>query len=299
MSLVPTRPLDISALHAAPVDNPATSWRSIDVVDTTGSTNSDMVKRANNNLDCDREILLAEYQTNGRGRYTRSFVAPRHSSLSFSALIRIGTVSSSRWPLLPLATGVAVIDGLRHALHDAGINSDGEDVGKGGDVDLSLKWPNDVLCNGKKLAGMLVEMGVLDRTYPDGSSAAAIIPGVGINITQSPAELPVDYATSLAMVLGDRTPSREALATAIFTELDRRIGEWRQGGTAVIDDFVDRCSTIGQAIDVQLPQGELAHGTAVDIAENGCLLLRTGAGTIQAIRAGDVRHVRGGGCYLP
>ena len=126
MSLVPTRPLDISALHAALVDNPATSWRSIDVVDTTGSTNSDMVKRANNNLDCDREILLAEYQTNGRGRYTRSFVAPRHSSLSFSALIRIGTVSSSRWPLLPLATGVAVIDGLRHALHDAGINSDGE-----------------------------------------------------------------------------------------------------------------------------------------------------------------------------
>ena len=109
----------------------------------------------------------------------------------------------------------------------------------------------------------------------------------------------VDYATSLAMVLGDRTPSREALATAIFTELDRRIGEWRQGGTAVIDDFVDRCSTIGQAIDVQLPQGELAHGTAVDIAEDGCLLLRTGAGTIQAIRAGDVRHVRGGGCYLP
>ena len=53
MSLVPTRPLDISALHAALVDNPATSWRSIDVVDTTGSTNSDMVKRANNNLDCD------------------------------------------------------------------------------------------------------------------------------------------------------------------------------------------------------------------------------------------------------
>ncbi|VHO01262.1 biotin--[acetyl-CoA-carboxylase] ligase [Lawsonella clevelandensis] len=302
MPLVPTRPLDVALLRAALVDTPATTWQSLEVADVTGSTNSDMVQRASADLTCDRALLLAEYQTNGRGRYTRSFVAPHQSSISFSALIRTGTVSSQRWALLPLATGVAVIDGLRRTLREAGIDAGagaGSASGTPGEIDLSLKWPNDILCNGGKLAGMLVEMAAVDRTFPDGSSAAAIVPGVGINVTQSPDELPVDYAVSLAMVLGDHTPSREDLAIAIFTELDRRVQEWWRGDTVMLEDYNDRCSTIGQEVDIQLPDGVMAHGTAVDVAEDGCLLLRTANGAVQAVRAGDVRHVRGGGCYLP
>lgn len=302
MPLVPTRPLDVALMRAALVDTPTTTWQSLEVADVTGSTNSDMVQRATTDPTCDRALLLAEYQTNGRGRYTRSFVAPPHSSISFSALIRTRTVTPQRWALLPLATGVAVIEGLRSALREVGVDAGvgaGSASGAPGEIDLSLKWPNDILCNGGKLAGMLVEMAAVDRTYPDGSSAAAIVSGVGINVTQSADELPVDYAVSLAMVLGDRTPSRENLAIAIFTELDRRVREWRQGGTAMLEDFVDRCSTIGQEVDVQLPGGAMAHGTAVDVAEDGCLLLRTAGGAVQAVRAGDVRHVRGGGCYLP
>lgn len=302
MPLVPTRPLDVALLRAALVDTPATTWQSLEVADVTGSTNSDMVQRASADLTCDRALLLAEYQTNGRGRYTRSFVAPHQSSISFSALIRTGTVSSQRWALLPLATGVAVIDGLRRTLREAGIDAcagAGSASGTPGEIDLSLKWPNDILCNGGKLAGMLVEMAAVDRTFPDGSSAAAIVPGVGINVTQSPDELPVDYAVSLAMVLGDHTPSREDLAIAIFTELDRRVQEWWRGDTVMLEDYIDRCSTIGQEVDIQLPDGAMAHGTAVDVAEDGCLLLRTANGAVQAVRAGDVRHVRGGGCYLP
>lgn len=302
MPIVPTRPLDVALLRAALVDTPATTWQSLEVADVTGSTNSDMVQRASADLTCDRALLLAEYQTNGRGRYTRSFVAPHQSSISFSALIRTGTVSSQRWALLPLATGVAVIDGLRRTLREAGIDAGagaGSASGTPGEIDLSLKWPNDILCNGGKLAGMLVEMAAVDRTFPDGSSAAAIVPGVGINVTQSPDELPVDYAVSLAMVLGDHTPSREDLAIAIFTELDRRVQEWWRGDTVMLEDYIDRCSTIGQEVDIQLPDGAMAHGTAVDVAEDGCLLLRTANGAVQAVRAGDVRHVRGGGCYLP
>ena len=302
MPLVPTRPLDVALLRAALVDTPATTWQSLEVADVTGSTNSDMVQRASADLTCDRALLLAEYQTNGRGRYTRSFVAPHQSSISFSALIRTGTVSSQRWALLPLATGVAVIDGLRRTLREAGIDAGagaGSASGTPGEIDLSLKWPNDILCNGGKLAGMLVEMAAVDRTFPDGSSAAAIVPGVGINVTQSPDELPVDYAVSLAMVLGDHTPSREDLAIAIFTELDRRVQEWWRGDTVMLEDYIDRCSTIGQEVDIQLPDGAMAHGTAVDVAEDGCVLLRTANGAVQAVRAGDVRHVRGGGCYLP
>ena len=302
MPLVPTRPLDVTRLRTALVDTAEASWQSVDVVDVTGSTNSDMVQRAATDLTCDRALLLAEYQTNGRGRYSRSFVAPHHSSISFSALIRTGSVTSQRWALLPLATGVAVIDGLRRALRDAGIDAGagaGSASGTPGEIDLSLKWPNDILCNGGKLSGMLVEMAAVGKTLPDGTSATAIVPGAGINITQSPDELPVDYAVSLAMAVGDRTPDREDIAIAIFTELDRRVREWRQGGTAILEDYLDRCSTIGQDVDVQLPGGVIAHGTAVDVAEDGCLLLRTATGAVQAVRAGDVRHVRGGGCYLP
>ena len=76
MPLVPTRPLDVALMRAALVDTPTTTWQSLEVADVTGSTNSDMVQRATTDPTCDRALLLAEYQTNGRGRYTRSFVAP-------------------------------------------------------------------------------------------------------------------------------------------------------------------------------------------------------------------------------
>jgi len=292
LPLIPTRPLNAAQLRTALVDTPATNWEGLEVVVETGSTNSDLVQLAAQNLDLDRHLLLAEYQHNGRGRYTRSWETPAQASIIFSALIRTRTVAPTRWPLLPLATGIAVIDGIRKTLHqDPQLQPDDY-------PELSLKWPNDVLCNGGKLAGMLVEMAAVTEKYPDGGSAAAIIPGVGINITQSPDEFPVDYAMSLAMAMGDKTPTREKLAITILTELDRRVGEWRRGAETLVEDYVARCSTIGQEVDVQLPDGTIVTGTALDIAEDGCLLLQQ-KGTVEAIRAGDVRHLRGGGCYLP
>lgn len=293
MPLIPPHPLDSDALRARLVDVATTDWEGLQVVTETGSTNTDLVTRAVQDLTVDRQLLLAEYQHQGRGRYTRSFEAPPLSSVTFSALIRTRTVAPIRWPLLPLALGVAVVDGLQRTIQES------PQLNPADYPELSLKWPNDVLCNGGKLAGMLVEMAAVDKTHDNGDTAAAIIPGVGINITQSPEELPVDYAMSLAMALGEKTPSREDCAVNILTALDQRVGEWRRGSESIVDDYVARCSTIGQEVDVQLPGGEIVSGRALDIAEDGCLLLQRASGKIDAIRAGDVRHLRGGGCYLP
>ena len=293
MPPVPTPHLDVAALRHGLVENSSTDWQGLDVVVETGSTNSDLVQLANRDLTVDRHLLLAEYQHTGRGRYTRSWESPAAASVIFSALIRTGAVKPTRWALLPLALGIAVIDGLRDTLH-SNSRLTVRDY-----PELSLKWPNDVLCNGSKLAGMLVEMAAVGKTYEDGTSAAAIIPGVGLNVTQTAEELPVDYATSLALELGDKAPQREELAINILVQLDRRVGEWRRGSHRIVADYVARCSTIGQDVEVQLPDGVRVLGKALDIAEDGCLLLRRDDGTIDAIRAGDVRHIRGGGCYLP
>lgn len=293
MPRIRTPHLDTAALRRGLVENSATDWQSLDVVAETGSTNSDLVQLATRDLAVDRHLLLAEYQHTGRGRYTRSWESPSAASVIFSALIRTRTVKPTRWALLPIALGVAVIDGLHHTLQND------PTLAKEDYPELSLKWPNDVLCNGRKLAGMLVEMAAVDKKYDDGTSAAAIIPGVGLNVFQTKDELPVDYATSLALALGEKTPSREELAISILTQLDRRVGEWRRGSDTLAADYVARCSTIGQDVEVQLPDSTLVSGKALDIADDGCLLLRKSDGTVDAIRAGDVRHIRGGGCYLP
>jgi BirA family biotin operon repressor/biotin-[acetyl-CoA-carboxylase] ligase len=108
-------------------------------------------------------VLVAEYQTAGRGRLGRSWQAPPGTGLAVSMLLR-PSVPANRWPWLPLLAGVAVVEAL-HA-HPG--------------TETVLKWPNDVLLGSKKLAGVLVER-------VDGPAGAAAVVGVGLNLTAAPA----------------------------------------------------------------------------------------------------------------
>ncbi len=234
------------------------------MVEETSSTNAAVADRFR---DGEQEglVLVAEHQTAGRGRLGREWIAPAGSSLTVSFLLVPGDVSPERWPWLPLLTGVAAASAVRRVT--------------GREVDL--KWPNDVLSEGHKLGGILLER-------VDHAGAAAAVVGVGINCAQTAEELPVPEATSLAIVTG-ASVDRSDLLAALVEELAARYDEWRQGAD-LRAAYLERCATPGQDVRVAVPRGEVV-GRAVDVDEAGRLVVRTEAGE-ERLGAGDVVHVR-------
>ncbi|MGH3562034.1 MAG: biotin--[acetyl-CoA-carboxylase] ligase, partial [Mycobacterium sp.] len=152
---LPRPPLDASALRDGLV-GPGLPWRRLDVVDETGSTNADLLARATAGEDIDGVVLIAEYQTSGRGRLGRHWSAPPRTQLALSVGVGADAVSTSGWGWLPLATGVATADALAEV---AGIEA-------------GLKWPNDVVVGEGKLAGILAEAA---------APKPVIVVGLGLN----------------------------------------------------------------------------------------------------------------------
>jgi BirA family transcriptional regulator, biotin operon repressor / biotin---[acetyl-CoA-carboxylase] ligase len=243
-------------------------WREIRVVEETASTNAD-VRAAAESGAAEGVVVLAERQTGGRGRLDRQWESPARAGVLLSMLLR-PTVAAARLPLLPLLTGVAVAEAVRAIA----------------ELPAMVKWPNDVLVDGRKLGGILVE-----RTA-DG----AVVVGVGVNVSTRPDELPVPTATSVQIAGG--APDRESLAKEILRAFERRYAAFIDTGGApesVLPAYREVCETIGSEIVVQLPDGESAHGTAVRVDDGGMLVVRDGNGIERAWSAGDVIHVRAEG----
>lgn len=238
----------------------------VDVLDETHSTNAVLTERARDGA-AEGLVVVAEHQTAGRGRLDRSWEVPARSGLTFSVLLR-PPVAPSRWPWLPLLTGLAVQGA----------------VGTGSE----LKWPNDLLIGERKVAGLLVEL--VDT--PDGPAAVV---GVGLNVSMTQEELPVPTATSLAIAGHDR--DRTDLLIEILVELDRQYAAWSSPGAGdelLRSSYSRHCATIGQLVRVELPGGDSFTGTAVDVDRSGRLVVRSGAETT-VVGAGDVIHVRPAG----
>jgi BirA family transcriptional regulator, biotin operon repressor / biotin---[acetyl-CoA-carboxylase] ligase len=259
----PRAPLSAAGLRAV---LPA-PWTAIDVVAVTGSTNADLRDAPAGS------VLVAEYQNAGRGRLDRSWVSPPGAGLIFSAVVEPTTAPTAAWGWLPLLTGVAV--------HDAVLAVTGRRVG--------LKWPNDVLIDGRKLAGILVQA----------SGAKAII-GVGLNVTTTRAELPVDTATSLIETGGGEV-DRAGLLIAILAELGSQLQRWTDAAGDVVttgqaDAYRARCTTIGRRVSVVTEAGARS-ATALGVGDDGQLQVRwdePGLGGLreQTVAAGDIVHLR-------
>ena len=176
-------PLDVQALNRALVDGGL--WRELRVVDETGSTNADVAELARSG-EAEGLVLVAEHQSAGRGRLGRVWRAPARSGLSFSVLLRPVTVPAGRWPLVPLLVGVGVARAVARVT----------------DIEISLKWPNDLLVGGRKLGGILAEwlepVAAGGQAEPAGAIGPAIVVGVGLNVTLREPELPVPTAISLS-----------------------------------------------------------------------------------------------------
>lgn len=257
-------PLDLARLRSAL----APSY-DVEVVDAAPSTNALVVDRARQGAAAGL-VIVAEHQTSGRGRLDRSWTTPARAALTLSVLLR-PAAPQSRWPWLPLLTGVAVVEALRAA----------------GAPTANLKWPNDVLLADLKVAGLLLEA----ITTPNGP--AAVI-GIGLNVSSTTSELPVPTATSLGIagVEVDRTELLVGLLGALgggYDDWGDADGDPQRSGLSAA--YADVSSTVGQSVRVDLPGGASITGEAMGIADGGGLVVAH-SGTSVTVGAGDVVHVR-------
>ncbi|MET9717731.1 biotin--[acetyl-CoA-carboxylase] ligase [Streptomyces rochei] len=249
-------------------------WRRVDVVQRTGSTNTDLVARAAREDLAEGTVLVAEEQTAARGRLDRQWSAPPRSGLFFSVLLRPAEVPVRRWGWLPLLTGVAVATGLSRV---AG-------------VDTALKWPNDLLVtvgdDERKAGGILAE-----RAGDDG-----IVVGVGVNVSLRAEELPVPRAGSLALA-GAVNTDRDPLLRGVLRSLEDWYGRWREAGgdpsvSGLQETYAAGSATLGRMVRAELPGDRSLVGEAVAVDGDGRLVLATGAGVQEPVGAGDIVHLR-------
>ena len=191
-------------------------WR-IHHKDETESTNLDA--RAGVHGD----VFTADYQTAGRGRLDHKWLSPSKTNLMMSVVLSVEGLSPDQVATLPLVAGLAITVALKNLTHHCSTSTS--------DFDYSLKWPNDVLINGKKLAGILCER------HGDN-----VIVGIGVNVNQTEfAPEIADRATSLSLITGKRSSDRfiekiaiTSVRTAVLGELDRWYLRWRSGGFAAV-----------------------------------------------------------------
>ena len=220
-------------------------------------------------------VVIAETQRRGRGRLGRSWVSPAYRNLYLSLVLR-PTQSPKVLPQLTLVLGLAAAEAVRE--WTAGV---------------AIKWPNDLLVTGRKLAGILTE------SVADDAGVQFVIPGIGVNLNSTADDFPPDVralATSLHQVTG-RVVDRARFAAHLLNRCEARYDEWQKDGFGVLAPAWETYSCLtGRAIVVQSQDGgrnERIAGTALGLADDGTLLVRTADGGERRIVAGDVTVVGG------
>ena len=234
--------LDLERIRTALADD----FTTIDFVEKTGSTNTDLMQATN---VADGTVLLADEQLSGKGRLGRTWTAPAGSQVIFSVLLL--PESLEHLGTLPLAAGLAVTDSIEGTV---------------------LKWPNDVHIDGNKLCGILAEAGPVGQAFKaapkteltkvevgkaevnkaevnkaevnkavgGAAPSARVVVGMGINVTLTREELPIEKATSLA--LEGRDTDRTELAITVLKNLRRRIVQWENQDPQLLRDYRAVCS---------------------------------------------------------
>ena len=210
----------------------------------------------------DGTVVLAEEQTQGRGRFDRAWVSPAGQNLYLTLIIR---------PSLDRLRSLSIVAPLAVALA----------VGDSTDLSPRIKWPNDVLINGRKLSGILVESEVI------GQSAKYALVGVGVNVNFDIEQSPeiAGVATSLKRELGRET-SREDLL-AVFVNRFEQLYEDAPKGDAVLQQWRSRLDTLGREIRITF-RDQVYEGLAEDVDRDGNLILAQADGTRRTIEAGEV-----------
>ena len=244
--------------------------REIIVLNQTTSTNDELEKAALNGHE-EGLVVFAESQTHGRGRMGRRWSSPTGKGLWFSFLLR-PKLAPGECTQLTAATATALTRAIRDKTY----------------ITPEIKWPNDLMFGGKKVAGILTEMSAeLDNVR-------FVIVGIGINVNQTASEFPKEIqstATSLKLAMGENI-SRTDLAIAILHELDEDYSRILRGKfSSIADEWAGNCSTLGKQVEINVGQRRLT-GRAEALDESGALLLRTEHGRVEHVTGGDVISVK-------
>lgn len=231
------------------------------------STNEIAMKIAGECDDPEGIVVFSDSQTEGRGRMGRSWVSPPNVNLYFTLILK-PSFSPVEAPLLTLMAAVAVASAIREF---TGLNA-------------KIKWPNDLLVNGGKTGGILLEM----KTDNDKIEFIAI--GIGINVNMETESLPKDIqavSTSLFKEYG-RTIDRVKLFGKILAEIEDWYKTILTGGRAsLLDKWRLLSSTTGKNVSVQI-HDKVISGIAEDINDRGALIIKLPSGKREVVSAGDV-----------
>jgi BirA family transcriptional regulator, biotin operon repressor / biotin---[acetyl-CoA-carboxylase] ligase len=236
-------------------------------LEETGSTNRDLLDRAASVGEF--FVLATDFQTAGRGRMDRRWEAEPGSSVMASILLRPKFVDPGGIGWLSLLGALAIAQ----AIASFGVSP-------------KVKWPNDVLIEGKKVSGILAEAS---------ADLSAVVLGFGINVLQNQKDLPVETATSLSIETGKQISRDELLAKVIqnvislYQELEKAEGSAEQSGLR--QGLLEISATLGQQVSVEFPDKTKAFGLAKDIDSAGRLVIQTTSETL-SVSAGDVLHLR-------
>jgi BirA family biotin operon repressor/biotin-[acetyl-CoA-carboxylase] ligase len=252
--------------------------KEIEVRSQVDSTN-DLVREAGRRGAPEGLVVIAEEQVRGRGRLGRTWVAPPGSSILCSVLLR-PRFSPQQAFYLTIATSLAILRGIRRT--DDGRRTTGG-VGGSPVVRSEIKWPNDVLLNGRKVSGVLCE-----SEFSGGDWAFAVV-GFGIN-----ANLPSDSfgdlsdrATSISAELGHEV-SRAVLVARVLTELEACYLAMQNGQFhSIYASWVSSLETLGRQVSVDYGQEQLT-GQALRVDPDGSLVIKTPEGLEISVLAGDI-----------
>jgi len=224
-------------------------------------------------------VVLADSQTAGRGRLQRSWFSPKGANIYGSLIFSFNSpMQTIGW--VPLMAGIAIAQAIEDHV----------------EIGITLKWPNDILIDERKVGGILCE------SFKRNSTETCVVIGFGINVNLSESAFPKDLellATSL-QIQSQHPLDRHLLLKSIITTLEKG---WdaliSQGPQACQLAYSSRCSTLGKQVQVQLPDGSELEGIAQSIGEQGQLQIisspsdaKEQSARIQDVHAGDIRHIR-------
>ena len=244
------------ALDKSLINSLVTQYWRVSVVDVTASTQTDLASLARVGKAKAGDVIAANYQSAGRGRLSRTFEAPKNSALLFSFYIEPKR-STEDWGWIALIAGASVAQALD-------------------EVKATVKWPNDILVNEKKISGLIAEI------VGDG-----VVIGIGINVGMSSEELPVLTATSLA-IEGVSDTNRNQILAKVLSQFESNFSTWDEGDDSATQIYTSLSSTLGTKVQIHYPNEQIEKGLAVAISPRGELILDSGS----HVQAGDVVHLR-------
>jgi BirA family biotin operon repressor/biotin-[acetyl-CoA-carboxylase] ligase len=276
----PSPPLTTDTIHSTL----STTWlgRRIELFDCLPSTNREAVQLAQAEVE-HGTVVVADSQTAGRGRLSRSWFSPPGGNLYCSIILRMMCPPErlTEWlSWLPLISALAAAEAIEQV----------------SSIHVSVKWPNDLLISEQKVGGILCESGTGTRSGP------FQIIGIGINVNVDRDDWPADLRDSATSIWQERkiVVDRNRLLSQLLLELEQCLDELViQGTNRITLAYDQRCSTIGHTVRATLGNGDIVVGLAEGIGQDGSLRVRPratqpGSGTPEVVhlRVADIIHVR-------